>query len=106
MSPNEINKMKTQITNPVIAFMEKLLTDKDLVAKSKPIRILEIGSYTGGSAMWFTHHLLSLHDDSLLVCIDAWHQSKEDDVDGKTFNSFIKGKIVLYCIILYYIILH
>ena len=38
---------------------------------SHPFRILEIGSYEGGSTTWFQRHLLH-HPGSCLVCIDPW----------------------------------
>lgn len=31
----------------------------------------QIGSFEGGSALWFAKHLLS-HLESALICIDTW----------------------------------
>ena len=47
----------------------KYLGDDFLLAK--PLRLLEIGSYEGGSSVWFIRYMLS-HSQSLLTCIDPW----------------------------------
>lgn len=38
--------------------------------------MLQIGSYEGGSTVWFAKNIL-LHADSVLFCIDSWEDSLE-----------------------------
>ncbi|CAM9470985.1 unnamed protein product, partial [Laminaria digitata] len=37
---------------------------------------LQIGSFEGGSALWFAQHLLK-HPESNLMCLDTWEGSPE-----------------------------
>ena len=80
--------MKTQILKPVTAFLEILNNDPMIYTQYKRNRILEIGSARGGSAMWFTHNLLSWHQESLLVCIDAWTAAGRGRIDYDMFRDF------------------
>lgn len=57
---------------------------------SHPLRVLEIGSYEGGSATWFQRHLLH-HPESRLVCIDPWQGWTRDGVLQR-----FKANIALY----------
>lgn len=38
---------------------------------AKPLKLLEIGSYEGGSSTWYIRYMLS-HPNSSLTCIDPW----------------------------------
>ncbi|CAM9096650.1 unnamed protein product [Hapterophycus canaliculatus] len=55
---------------------DKFLAEVAALAADRPARILEIGSYEGGSAVWFAKNLL-LHTDSVLFCVDSWKGSPE-----------------------------
>lgn len=37
---------------------------------------VQIGSFEGGSALWFAQHLLK-HPESSMVCVDTWEGSPE-----------------------------
>ncbi|CAM9322611.1 unnamed protein product [Ascophyllum nodosum] len=51
------------------------------VAHDYAVSVLEIGSFEGGSALWFAQHLLK-HPQSRMICLDSWEGSPEfADVD-------------------------
>eukprot|EP00903_Cladosiphon_okamuranus_P016547 g15265.t1 len=50
---------------------DKYLASLVMSAAERPVNVLEIGSFEGGSALWIAEHLL-LHPDSMLICIDLW----------------------------------
>eukprot|EP00903_Cladosiphon_okamuranus_P016548 g15266.t1 len=50
---------------------DKYLASLVMSAADRPVNVLEIGSFEGGSALWIAEHLL-LHPDSMLICIDLW----------------------------------
>lgn len=41
------------------------------IAKNGPLKLLEIGSHEGRSALWMLEHLC-VHDSTTLTCIDPW----------------------------------
>jgi predicted O-methyltransferase YrrM len=43
----------------------------------KPTRVLEIGSYEGGSTTWFAKALHNISSDSVLYCVDTWQGGEE-----------------------------
>jgi predicted O-methyltransferase YrrM len=44
--------------------------------KSKPIRCLQIGAYTGDASLWIYNNIL-MHPDSILIDVDTWEGSEE-----------------------------
>lgn len=44
--------------------------------KDKPVRLLQIGAYTGDASVWLAENILT-HPDSVLVDVDTWEGSDE-----------------------------
>lgn len=44
--------------------------------KDKPVKFLQIGTYTGDASVWLAENILT-HPDSLLVDVDTWQGSDE-----------------------------
>lgn len=61
---------------------------------AKPLRLLEIGSYEGGSATWYVRYMLS-HPNSTLTCIDPWSVEIRNGLNSSlvwdTFNINIQA---------------
>lgn len=55
----------------------------------------QIGSFEGGSALWFAQHLLK-HPESRMVCLDTWEGSPEiRDVDMQSVEvSYRLGQLL------------
>lgn len=54
---------------------------------TRPVSILEIGSYEGGSAMWFIRYLLG-HAQSRLVCVDVWEYGATHSGENEILDRF------------------
>ena len=53
------------------------------------VRLLEIGSYEGRSAVWFCENILT-GNDSKIVCIDPWHAIGNDYYENFDLSSVKK----------------
>lgn len=55
----------------------------------KPLRILEVGSYEGGSATWYIRYLMS-HPESTITCVDPWSPELRNDACNSSlvFDTF------------------
>jgi hypothetical protein len=49
-----------------------LRTQQPLLDVRSPLRLLEVGSFEGGSATWLAQHVLAMHPGSMLLCVDNW----------------------------------
>lgn len=59
-----------------------------VLAAEENLKIIEIGSYEGGSSLWFANHAL-IGPMARLDCIDTWDGSVENDVtDGVLWKRF------------------
>ena len=67
---------------PLLAthFLPSFVDQQGILFALRPISILEVGSYEGGSTIWFLRYLLS-HPDSVIVCVDAWTDTQSQDPD-------------------------
>eukprot|EP00752_Nemacystus_decipiens_P004620 g4217.t1 len=55
-----------------VAFVfDEYLANLVVSATDRPVSVLEVGSFEGGSTLWIAEHLL-LHPDSMLICVDLW----------------------------------
>lgn len=58
--------------------------------KHKPLKVLEVGTFEGRSAIWLLENIL-LHPDSKIYCVDHWkHASEKNDKVYQTFLENIK----------------
>jgi len=59
---------------------------------ANPLRILEVGSYEGGSATWYMRYLMS-HPESTITCVDPWSEELRNNRNSSlvwdTFNANI-----------------
>eukprot|EP00633_Aureoumbra_lagunensis_P007093 CAMPEP_0197306962 /NCGR_PEP_ID=MMETSP0891-20130614/4347_1 /TAXON_ID=44058 ORGANISM="Aureoumbra lagunensis, Strain CCMP1510" /NCGR_SAMPLE_ID=MMETSP0891 /ASSEMBLY_ACC=CAM_ASM_000534 /LENGTH=396 /DNA_ID=CAMNT_0042789867 /DNA_START=60 /DNA_END=1247 /DNA_ORIENTATION=+ len=46
-----------------------------LLSLSRPLLLLEVGSFEGSSATWLAANVLTKNPDSRLICLDAWNSS-------------------------------
>jgi hypothetical protein len=61
---------QTQMSQPNFATWLHGITRAKLLDPSKPVNVLEIGSWEGRSAAFWMEHLASLHPDSRIVVVD------------------------------------
>ncbi len=74
--------------------------------KTKPVRMLQIGAYTGDASVWLWNNILINNPDSVLIDVDTWEGSDEPShhemnwetiekvYDTKTQEGQLKRKIV------------
>ena len=99
--PSGINKLGFKRTNDWFEHTLYLpgVLAKQLIAQmgeeflfAKPLRILEVGTYEGGSATWYMRYLMS-HPESTITCVDPWSEelrnNKNSSLVWSTFNSNI-----------------
>jgi predicted O-methyltransferase YrrM len=56
----------------------------------EPRTVIEIGSYEGRSALWMLENLLQ-HPDSLLYCVDTFHDREKPDSYWRRFEANVLG---------------
>jgi len=60
--------------------------DLILQYKDKPVRLLQIGAYTGDASVWLLHNVLT-HEESVLVDVDTWEGSNEPSHHEMQWNA-------------------
>lgn len=48
-----------------------------LAYKDKPVRLLQIGAYTGDASLWLWNNVLRHNSESVLIDVDTWEGSDE-----------------------------
>jgi predicted O-methyltransferase YrrM len=61
---------------------------------ARPLKLLEIGSYEGGSSVWYIRYMLS-HPQSTLTCIDPWSSDLRNGLNSSLVYETFKSNIAL-----------
>jgi predicted O-methyltransferase YrrM len=61
---------------------------------ARPLKLLEIGSYEGGSSVWYIRYMLT-HPQSTLTCIDPWSSDLRNGLNSSLVYDTFQANIAL-----------